>query len=84
MKLDRASSGISEKMRNLLHGILKEKNLLSFIKRIESEIVQEKAPPETLEKLVYLILVYIYYKNNIHFKFQESHRWEINYEEVAR
>jgi hypothetical protein len=39
----------------------------------QSEVMREKATPQTLEKLVYLILAYIHYKNNFYSKFQESH-----------
>jgi len=38
----------------------------------QSEVMREKAMPQTLEKLVYLILAYIHYKNNFYSKFQES------------
>ena len=84
IKLDQASSGISQEMRSLLHSILQEKNLPSFLKTVQSEVMQEKAAPETLEKLIYLILAYIYYKNNLYSKFQESHHGETNYEEAAK
>ena len=83
IELDQASSGISQEMRSLLHSILQEKNLPSFLKAVQSEVLQEKAAPETLEKLVYLILAHIYYKNNLYFKFQESHHGEINNEAFA-
>ena len=84
VKLDRASSVISEEMRSILHDILQEKNLPLFLEAAQTEIIQEKASPSTLEKLVYLILVYIHYKNNLYSKFQESHNLEINYEETAK
>jgi hypothetical protein len=47
-------------------------------------VMQKKAGPEILEKLVYLILVYVYYKKNSYSKFQESQHWEKNYEETAK
>ena len=83
IKLDQAASYISQEMRSLLHSILQEKNLPSFLKAVQSELLQEKAAPETLEKLVYLILAYIYYKNNLYFKFQKSHHGEIKNEAFA-
>jgi hypothetical protein len=67
-------------MRNLLHSILKESDLPSFLKRVQVEVIQEKASPEILEKLVKLILVYIHYKKNLYAKFQETNSWEIKYE----
>jgi hypothetical protein len=79
-KLDRTESGISQEMRNLLHSILKESDLPSFLKRVQVEVIQEKASPEILEKLVKLILVYIHYKKNLYAKFQETNSWEIKYE----
>jgi hypothetical protein len=84
INLDRTSSGISHEMRSLLHSILQEKNLPSFIQTVQSEVMQKKAGPEILEKLVYLILVYVYYKKNSYSKFQESQHWEKNYEETAK
>jgi signal transduction histidine kinase len=84
IKLDQAVSGISHEMRSLLHSILQEKNPVSFMETAQSEVMREKAAPQTLEKLVYLILAYIHYKNNFYSKFQESHYWEINYEETAK
>jgi len=84
IKLDRTSSGISHEMRSLLHSILREKNLPSFIQTVQSEVMQKKAGPEILEKLVYLILVYVYYKKNSYSKFQESQHWEKNYEGTAK
>ena len=83
IKLDQAVSGISHEMRSLLHGILQEKNLPSFLKSVQSEVLKERASPATLEKLVYLILAYIYDKNNLYFKFQKSHHGEINNEAFA-
>jgi thiamine biosynthesis lipoprotein ApbE len=68
-------------MRNLLHSILQEKNPTSFMKTAQSEVMRGKAAPQTLEKLVYLILAYIHYKNNFYSKFQESHWEEINKKE---
>ncbi|MCK7467334.1 MAG: hypothetical protein MZU91_03790 [Desulfosudis oleivorans] len=84
MKLDQAVSGVSYEMRTLLHSILQEKNPNSFMENAQSEVVQGKAEPQTLEKLVYLILAYTHYKNNFYSKFQESHWREINYEETAK
>jgi hypothetical protein len=46
--------------------------------------MREKAEPQTLEKLVCLILTYVHYKNNFYSKFQESHWGEIKYEETAK
>jgi len=46
----------------------------------QSEVIDEKAAPATLEKIVSLILVYIHYKNNLYSKFQESQQLERNYE----
>jgi hypothetical protein len=77
-------SSVSHEMRSLLHSILQEKNLSSFMETAQSEVMREKAAPQTMEKLVYLILAYIHYKNNFYSKFQESHYWEINYEESAK
>ena len=84
IKLDQAVSDVSHEMKNLLHSILQEKNLSSFMETAQSEVMREKAAPQTMEKLVYLILAYIHYKNNFYSKFQESHYWEINYEESAK
>jgi hypothetical protein len=84
IKLDQAVSSVSHEMRNLLHSILQEKNPDSFMETAQSELVRGKAEPQTLEKLVYLILAYIHYKNNFYSKFQESHWGEINYEETAK
>ena len=67
-------------MRSLLHSILNEKNLPSFMETAQSEVMQEKAAPATLEKIVSLILVYIHYKKNLYSKFQESQQLERNYE----
>jgi hypothetical protein len=83
-KLDRAESGISQEMRSLLHSILQEKDLASFLKRVQVEAMQGKAATQTMEKVVYLILVYVYYKKNLYSKFQETNRWEIKYEEAAK
>ena len=84
IKLDQAVSGVSHEMRSLLHNILQEKNPASFMETAQSEVMQEKTTPQTLEKLVYLILAYIHYKNNFYSKFQESHWGEINYDETAK
>jgi cell division septum initiation protein DivIVA len=84
IKLDRAASDISQEMRSLLHSILQEKNLPSFMKTVQREVMQEKAAPQMLEKLVCLILVYIHYKKNSYSKFQESQHWGKNYEETAK
>jgi len=81
IKLDQAVSGVSQEMKNLLHSILQEKNLASFMETAQREVMREKAEPQTLEKLVFLILAYIHYKNNFYSKFQESHWGEINKEE---
>jgi hypothetical protein len=83
-KLDRAESGISQEMRSLLHSILQEKDLASFLKRVQVEAMQGKAATQTMEKVVYLILVYVYYKKNLYSKSQETNRWEIKYEEAAK
>jgi hypothetical protein len=83
-KLDRAESGISQEMRSLLHGILKEKDLTSFLKEAQIEVMKDKAATATLEKLLHLILVYVHYKRKLHLKFQQSHHLEINYEETAK
>ncbi len=84
VKLDQAVSGISHEMRNLLHSILQGKNPASFMETAQSEVILGKTEPQTLEKLVYLILAYIHYKNNFYSKFQESHYWEINYGKTAQ
>jgi hypothetical protein len=81
IKLDQAVSSVSHEMRSLLHNILQEKNLSLFMETAQSEVMREKAAPQTMEKLVYLILAYIHYKNNFYSKFQESRYWEINKEE---
>jgi cell division septum initiation protein DivIVA len=73
IKLDQAVSGVSHEMRSLLHNIRQGKNPASFMETAQSEVMREKATPQTLEKLVYLILAYIHYKNNFYSKFQESH-----------
>jgi hypothetical protein len=80
IKMEQASGSISDEMRTLLHIILQEKNLPSFLRTVQSEVMLEKAAPQALEKLVYLILAYIHYKNNFYSKFQESHHSEVNYE----
>jgi len=69
IKLELAESGISQEMRSLLHSILQEKNLPSFMETAQSEVIAEKAVPATLEKIVSLILVYIHYKKNLFSKF---------------
>ncbi len=84
IKLDQAVSGVSHEMRSLLHSILRGKNPASFMETAQSEVIRGKAEPQTLEKLVYLILAYIHYKNNFYSKFQESHYWKINYKETAK
>jgi len=84
IKLDRAESVISQEMRSLLHSILKESDLPSFLKRAHVEVMQGKAKTETLEKLVHLILIYVHYKNNLHLKFQQSHHLEMNYADNAK
>jgi cell division septum initiation protein DivIVA len=84
IKLDQAVSSVSQEMRNLLHSILREKNPASFMEAAQSEVIRGKAEPQTLEKLVHLILAYIHYKNNFYSKFQESHWGEIKYEETAK
>jgi hypothetical protein len=84
IKLDQAVSGVSHEMRSLLHSILQEKNPVSFMETAQSEVMRDKAEPETLEKLVYLILAYVHYKNNFYSKFQESNWGEVNYEETAK
>ena len=80
IKLELAESGISQEMRSSLHSILHEKNLPSFMETAQSEVIEEKAAPATLEKIVSLILVYIHYKKNLYSKFQESQQLERNYE----
>jgi hypothetical protein len=84
IKLDQAVSSVSHEMRSLLHSILQEKNLSSFMETAQSEVMREKAEPQTMEKLVYLILAYIHYKNNFYSKFQEPRYWAMNYEESAK
>jgi hypothetical protein len=81
IKLDQAASGVSHEMRSLLHSILQEKNPASFVETAQSDVIRGKAEPQTLEKLVCLILAYVHYKNNFYSKFQESHWGEINKEE---
>jgi hypothetical protein len=81
INLDQTSGSLNDEMRILLHSILQDKNLPSFLRIVQSEVMREKAEPQTLEKLAYLILAFIHYKNNIYSKFQESHYWEINKEE---
>jgi hypothetical protein len=81
IKLDKVSSDVGHEMRNLLHSILQGKNPASFMETAQSEVIREKAAPQTLEKIVYLILAYIFYKNNFYSKFQESHWEEINNKE---
>ncbi len=78
VKLDQAVSDTNHEIRSLLHSILQEKNLPSFLTRVQGEVIQERATSETLETLVYIILAYIHYKDNLHSKFRESHRWRIN------
>ena len=80
MKLDQAVSGVSHEMRNLLHSILQGKNPASFMEAAQSEVMLGKAAPQTLGKIVYLILAYVHYKNNFYSKFQESHYRERNNE----
>jgi signal transduction histidine kinase len=80
VKLDQAVSGISHEMRNLLHSILQGKNPASFMETAQSEVILGTTEPQTLEKLVYLILAYTHYKNNFYSKFQESHYGETNKE----
>ncbi|MEN6433826.1 MAG: hypothetical protein ABFD06_13345 [Smithella sp.] len=46
----------------------------------QSEVILGTTEPQTLEKLVYLILAYTHYKNNFYSKFQESHYGETNKE----
>jgi hypothetical protein len=81
IKLDQAASGVSHEMRSLLHSILQEKNPASFVETAQSDVIRGKAEPQTLEKLVCLILAYVHYKNNFYSKFQESHWEEINKKE---
>jgi hypothetical protein len=83
IKLDQTVSSVSHEMRNLLHSILQENNPASFMETAQSEVIRGKAEPQTLEKLVYLILAYIYYKNNLYSKFQESRQGKINNEAFA-
>ena len=71
-------------LRSLKTLLLQEKNPDSFMETVQSELMRGKAEPQTLEKLVYLILAYIHYKNNFYYKFQEAHSWEINYEKTAQ
>jgi hypothetical protein len=84
IKLDQATSGVTQEMRSLLQSILQEKNPASFMETAHREVMLEKGTPQILEKLVYLILVYIHYKNNFYSKLQESHYWEINYGKTAQ
>jgi hypothetical protein len=84
LKLNRATSSVSQEMRSLLHNTLGENDLPSFLKRVQSEVMQKTASPTTLEKIVHLILAYIYYKKNSYLKFQESQQGKMNYEENAR
>ena len=82
--LDQDSSNINDEMRTLLHIILQGKNLPSFLRTVRSEVMREKAALQTLEKLAYLILVDIHYKNIFYSKFQESHYWKTNYGKTAQ
>jgi hypothetical protein len=81
IKLDQATIGVTQEMRSLLQSVLQEKNTASFMETAQREVMLEKGTPQTLEKLVYLILVYIHYKNNFYSKLQESPYGEINSEE---
>ncbi|MFA5322165.1 MAG: hypothetical protein WC373_05770 [Smithella sp.] len=80
INLDQTSGSLNEEMRILLHSLLQEKNLPSFLSTVQSEVMRGKAEPATLEKITYLILVYIHYKNNFYSKFQESHYGETDKE----
>jgi hypothetical protein len=84
INLDRTSGRLNDERRILLHSILQEKNLSSFLSAVQSEVIWEQSEPATLEKIAYLVLAYIHYKNNLYSKFQESHWGEINYEETAK
>ena len=84
IKLDQAVSSVGQEMRDLLHNILQDKNPASFMETAQREVMREKATPQTLEKLVYLVLAYIHYKNNFFSKFQESNWGEVKYEETAK
>jgi hypothetical protein len=84
VKLNRATSSVSQEMRSLLHNTVRENDLSSFLKRVQNEVMQGNASPTTLEKLVHLVLAYIYYKKNSYSKFQESQHRKMNYEENAK
>jgi hypothetical protein len=80
IKLDQATSGVTQEMRSLLQSIVQDKNPASFMEAAQSEVMLGKAAPQTLGKIVYLILAHVHYKNNFYSKFQESHYRERNNE----
>ena len=81
--LDKASNFLSYDIKKILRIILKESTLNSFIENAQTVIMQEKASTELLEKMIYLILTYIHYKNNYYSKLQGLNKEEISYAETS-
>jgi hypothetical protein len=81
--LDKLTGSLSFEIKKLMRIILKESPLDSFIENAQTEITQEKASSELLEKMLYLILAYIHYKDNYYSKLQGFNNEEISYAETS-
>ena len=81
--LDKATGFISHESKKLMRIILKEASLDSFMENAQYEIIQETASSELLEKLLYLILAYVHYKDNYYSKLQGFNNEEIRYAETS-
>jgi hypothetical protein len=81
--LDKANGFLSYEIKKLLRIIIRESSLDSFIENAQSEIMEEKTSTELLEKLIYLIVTYIHYKDNYYSKLQELNKEETNYAETS-
>lgn len=78
-RLDRSSVGPRQDIRNLLHSVLREKNITEFLNETEREVIGETASKKTLEKLIGIVLVHIHYKTELNRKFQNIKEQETDY-----
>lgn len=67
-KLENAPEGLRSDVRRLLDGVLREASIGEFLSHAGDEILEETASEKTLEKLIHMILVHIYYKTELHQK----------------
>lgn len=78
--MDQTTGAINHTTGNMMNRVLQNTSLPAFLEKSQREILQGKAKQETMEKLVYLILAYIYLKSNLNSICPVSQNLETNRE----